>query len=126
MQEDLGQYYGEHKESETATEYLWMEEEKSLGLKMDLIRKYDLAGTAGWKLGLESPEIWDVIQWDSKRRKNRKRRAKESSCAIFAERKACLIKKYRNGAKRSQKISLLFRNIRQRTESLFMQITIMK
>ena len=68
-QEDLGQYYGEHKESETATEYLWMEEEKSLGLKMDLIRKYDLAGTAGWKLGLESPEIWDVIQWDSKEEK---------------------------------------------------------
>ena len=68
-QEDLGQYYGEHKESETATEYLWMEEEKSLGLKMDLIRKYDLAGTAGWKLGLESPEIWDVIQWDGKEEK---------------------------------------------------------
>lgn len=68
-QEDLGQYYGKHKESETATEYLWMEEEKSLGLKMDLIRKYDLAGTAGWKLGLESPEIWDVIQWDSKEEK---------------------------------------------------------
>ena len=68
-QEDLGQYYGEHKESKTATEYLWMEEEKSLGLKMDLIRKYDLAGTAGWKLGLESPEIWDVIQWDSKEEK---------------------------------------------------------
>ena len=40
--------------------------------------------------------------------------------------KRVLIKKYRNGAKRSQKISLLFRNIRQRTESLFMQITIMK
>ncbi len=68
-QEDLGQYYGEHKDSETATEYLWMEEEKSLGLKMDLIRKYDLAGTAGWKLGLESPEIWDVIQWDGKEEK---------------------------------------------------------
>ena len=68
-QEDLGQYYVVHKESETATEYLWMEEEKSLGLKMDLIRKYDLAGTAGWKLGLESPEIWDVIQWDGKEEK---------------------------------------------------------
>lgn len=68
-QEALGQYYGEHKESETATEYLWMEEEKSLALKMDLIRKYDLAGTAVWKLGLESPEIWDVIQWDSKEAK---------------------------------------------------------
>ena len=40
--------------------------------------------------------------------------------------KRVLIKKYRNGAKKSQKISLLLRNIRQRTESLFMQITIMK
>lgn len=63
-QEELGQYYGEHKESDGVTEYLWMEDESSLSLKMDLIRKYDLAGTAVWKLGLESPEIWDVIQWE--------------------------------------------------------------
>lgn len=45
-------------------DYLWMEEERSLGLKMDLIRQNDLAGVACWKLGLESEEIWDVIQWD--------------------------------------------------------------
>ena len=40
-----------------------MEDAKSLGLKMDLIKKYDLAGVAGWKLGLETPDIWDVVSW---------------------------------------------------------------
>lgn len=64
--DDLGQYYGEFEESDGTMDYLWMEEEKSLGLKMDLIRKYDLAGVAGWKLGLESAESWDMIQWKKK------------------------------------------------------------
>ena len=42
-------------------QYIWMEEERSMELKMDLIKEYDLAGVACWKLGLESPEIWDVV-----------------------------------------------------------------
>lgn len=58
--EELGQYYGELV-SEKGKQMLWMEDEKSLGLKMDLIRKYDLEGVACWKLGLETPEIWDII-----------------------------------------------------------------
>lgn len=58
--EDMGQYYAETT-TEDGHSYLWMEEEKSVGLKMDLIRKYDLAGVAGWKLGLETLEIWDVL-----------------------------------------------------------------
>jgi len=43
---------------------LWMEETRSLGLKMDLIKKYDLAGVAGWRLGLETSDVWDVIGWE--------------------------------------------------------------
>lgn len=39
-----------------------MEEEKSLGLKVDLINENDLAGVAIWKLGLEPPELWRVIE----------------------------------------------------------------
>lgn len=62
-QEELGQYYGELK-TEEGTKKVWMEEERSIGLKMDLIRKYDLAGVACWKLGFEPAELWDEIRMD--------------------------------------------------------------
>ena len=59
-QEAIGQYYGELVTDEER-QFLWMEEERSLGLKMDLIKKYDLAGVGCWKLGLETESVWDVI-----------------------------------------------------------------
>lgn len=59
-QQDLGQYYGQ-AESEEGSQYIWMEEERSLGLKIDLINQYDLAGVACWKLGFEPAEIWNII-----------------------------------------------------------------
>ncbi len=59
-QEELGQYYGE-LQTPSEFSYLWMEEEESLELKMDLIRAYDLAGVACWKLGLEDEEAWEVV-----------------------------------------------------------------
>ena len=62
-QDSLGQYFGECA-VEGGSQYLWMEEERSLGLKMDLIRENDLAGVACWKLGFEPEEIWDVITWN--------------------------------------------------------------
>lgn len=61
-QEELGQYYGElHTPSELS--YLWLEDEESLELKMSLIKDYDLAGVACWKLGLEDEAVWDVVGW---------------------------------------------------------------
>lgn len=62
-QEELGQSYGECVNSD-GKNYLWMEDAKSLSVKMDVIKKYDLAGVGAWKLGLETPDIWDVIRWD--------------------------------------------------------------
>lgn len=62
-QEELGQYYGEVK-TEEGTKRVWMEEERSIGLKMDLIQKYDLAGVACWKLGFEPAELWEEIRLD--------------------------------------------------------------
>lgn len=59
-QEELGQYYGEIK-TKAGVKKLWMEEEKSIGLKMDLIKKYDLAGVACWKLGFEPAQLWDIV-----------------------------------------------------------------
>ena len=62
-QEELGQYYGELL-TPSELSYLWLEEEISLELKMNLIRDYDLAGVACWKLGLEDDAAWDVIGWE--------------------------------------------------------------
>ena len=44
-------------------EEIWMEDEKSMKLKMDAVKEADLAGVAVWKLGLEPKEIWDVISY---------------------------------------------------------------
>ena len=60
-QEELGQYYGELN-TEEGLKQIWMEEEVSLGLKMDLIRENDLAGVGCWKLGFEPASIWDVVK----------------------------------------------------------------
>lgn len=57
----LGQYYGEKTENGT-TYSIWMEEERSIGLKMDLIRTNNLAGVACWKLGFEPSDIWDIVK----------------------------------------------------------------
>ena len=58
--EDVGAYYGEVI-TDDESKIVWMEEERSLGLKMDAIREYDLAGVSYWKLGFEPKEIWDVV-----------------------------------------------------------------
>lgn len=60
-QDDLGLYYGVI-DDDGVRKQVWMEEERSLALKMELIREYDLAGVACWKLGFEPASVWDVIQ----------------------------------------------------------------
>lgn len=62
-QQELGQYYGEIS-GPSDISYVWLEEEDSLNLKMDLIKAYDLAGVACWKLGLEDAAAWEAISWD--------------------------------------------------------------
>ncbi len=60
-QEELGQYYGELR-SEDSVSQIWLEDERSLELKMQLIDQYELAGVGCWKLGLESEDIWNVVK----------------------------------------------------------------
>ena len=60
-QEELGQYYGE-VEKDGATYSIWMEDERSLELKMQLIRDNNLAGVACWRLGFEPQDIWDIVK----------------------------------------------------------------
>ena len=62
-QKELGQYYGELP-LENGIKMVWMEDEESLKLKMNLARENDLAGVACWKLGLEDEEAWTAIGWD--------------------------------------------------------------
>ena len=58
----VGQYVGQISVG-SATKYIWMEDEKSMKLKMDAVKEADLAGVAVWKLGLEPKEIWNVISY---------------------------------------------------------------
>lgn len=62
-QQELGQFYGEAENNE-GTQYVWMEEEESLAKKMELIKQFDLAGVACWKLGLEDALAWESISWE--------------------------------------------------------------
>ena len=59
--ENMGLYYGQLPGEEERKE-IWLEEEKSIGLKMNLIRDYGLAGVACWKLGFEPANIWDIVK----------------------------------------------------------------
>jgi len=58
---EVGQYYGEYK-SDEGLNRIWLEEDKSIELKMKAIHDNDLAGVAEWKLGMEKESVWNVIQ----------------------------------------------------------------
>jgi spore germination protein YaaH len=55
-----GQYYATYKK-DNATYKIWLEDERSIKLKAELVNEYKLAGIASWKYGLEKPTIWNVI-----------------------------------------------------------------
>ena len=59
--DDIGQYYAEYTEN-GQTYKLWLEDEKSIGLKLDLVNKYSIAGCASWKRGFESENTWNIIK----------------------------------------------------------------
>ncbi|WP_332444981.1 glycosyl hydrolase family 18 protein [Wolinella succinogenes] len=42
-------------------EYLFMEEARSLALKVELAKRYGLRGISLWRLGQEDPRIWDEL-----------------------------------------------------------------
>lgn len=58
--EELGQYYGENTVDGTSYE-IWVEDAESLKEKLVVMSKYDIAGVAEWKLGLETSDVWTVI-----------------------------------------------------------------
>ena len=58
--EEAGQYYAAYENGDSLYQ-VWLEEERSIEEKAKLIKEYNLAGIASWRLGYEKDEIWDVI-----------------------------------------------------------------
>ena len=58
--ESAGQHYIEYGD-DSARYKVWIEDAKSLGLKVDLSKKYELAGVAAWRKGFEKPGIWEAV-----------------------------------------------------------------
>ena len=55
-----GQNYGEIQKGNTLYQ-IWMEDKDSIEAKLAVMRKYNIGGVAAWKLGYETPDIWDMI-----------------------------------------------------------------
>ena len=48
-------------EADGATYKIWLEDEAALEAKLQLMKKYELAGNAAWRLGYEKSGTWDLI-----------------------------------------------------------------
>lgn len=58
--EETCQNYGEYTSG--ASRYqVWLEDESSIEVKLNIMEKYNIGGVASWRLGYEKPEIWDII-----------------------------------------------------------------
>lgn len=55
-----GQYFATYKKDGTTVK-IWLEDESSITLRVNLANKYGLAGVASWKLGFEKQGIWEAI-----------------------------------------------------------------
>ncbi len=58
--EATGMYFATYKKGDTVYK-IWLEDVKSIELKASLVQKYNLAGTAAWRLGFEEKEVWNVL-----------------------------------------------------------------
>ena len=60
LDEKSGQNYVEVNE-ENITYKIWIEDQLSIGKRVDIMKKYRLAGIASWRRGFESEEVWNTI-----------------------------------------------------------------
>lgn len=59
--ENAGQNYAQFDGEDGVLYQIWLEDNKSLTKKLELIKNYSLGGVAQWKLGLEDDSVWDLI-----------------------------------------------------------------
>lgn len=55
------QNYGEYTSGDTLYQ-VWLEDEQSIQVKLNIMEKYGIGGVASWRLGYEKPEVWDEIE----------------------------------------------------------------
>lgn len=60
-QDDIAQNYVEYTDEEGTLNRIWVEDASSLQAKINVIRNYSLAGVAGWKLGMETSDVWSIL-----------------------------------------------------------------
>lgn len=58
--EETCQNYGEYMNGEILCQ-VWLEDAKSIEVKLNVMQNYGIGGVACWRLGFEKPEVWDVI-----------------------------------------------------------------
>ena len=60
--EETAQNYASWVNAEDGlTRQIWIEDEKSIARKAELVKRYKLGGIAAWALGFERDAVWDVI-----------------------------------------------------------------
>ncbi|MEF3306441.1 glycosyl hydrolase family 18 protein [Paenibacillus sp. GYB003] len=64
---ETGQNYVEYTEDGKLNK-IWIEDETSMKARIELVKKYDLAGVASWRRGYEVPEIWNAIKQSMEKR----------------------------------------------------------
>lgn len=55
------QNYGEYTSGDTLYQ-VWLEDEESIRVKLNIMEKYGIGGVASWRLGFEKAIIWDEIE----------------------------------------------------------------
>lgn len=63
-QADVGNYYGRFTVIEDGIEVTyrtWLEDLRSLQLRLDMVDEFNLAGVAAWSFGLEDYNVWEIL-----------------------------------------------------------------
>lgn len=55
------QNYGEYQSGDSFIQ-VWLEDDESIQVKLSIMDRYNIAGVASWRLGLEKASVWDVIE----------------------------------------------------------------
>lgn len=54
------QNYGSYTE-DGVNYQIWLEDETSIETKLNVMKKHEIGGVAGWRMGLEKQAVWDKI-----------------------------------------------------------------